>query len=600
MKKYIKKYYKLFLLAVTFVAIESIFDLLQPNITSNIIDNGVAKNDINYIIKQGGLMFFITFVGAIFAVIRNIISTNVAQRFSYDLRNDLFIKINTYSFDTIEKFNKASLITRITNDVDRLQNFVYGMMRIFIKAPILCIGSLIMAIKLNFKLSLVLLVMIIEVFLIISINLKVGYPLFKRVQKSIDNLNYKLREYLGGVRVVKSFNRYNYEVDKFNDINNELYKSSTKAMRVMGVFSPVITFIVNMSIVLVLYLGNMPLLDVKIGIIVAYVNYMTRILTSLIMISHIFNVFVRSKTSFERVNEVLKEDSHISNSLMDLEKIESIEFNNVNFSYHKESKFNNKDINKDKNKSKNDTIPFSYKECEYKDDNTDNYVLKNINMKITKGQHVGIIGPTGSGKTSVINLLPKFYNIDSGSLKINNIDINKINEKSIREKIAIVPQKNTLFSQSIMENIKWGNENATIEDVLKVLEISDAKDFVTSFKDSYNTILGQGGVNISGGQKQRLSIARALVKNPDVLILDDSTSALDLSTEAKIKNNLKTKLKNLTIITIAQRISSVIDCDNIYVLEEGEIVGSGKHDELMKNCQIYKDIFKSQVNRELM
>lgn len=600
MKKYIKKYYKLFLLAVTFVAIESIFDLLQPNITSNIIDNGVAKNDINYIIKQGGLMFFITFVGAIFAVIRNIVSTNVAQRFSYDLRNDLFIKINIYSFDTIEKFNKASLITRITNDVDRLQNFVYGMMRIFIKAPILCIGSLIMAIKLNFKLSLVLLVMIIGVFLIISINLKVGYPLFKRVQKSIDNLNYKLREYLGGVRVVKSFNRYNYEVDKFNDINDELYKSSTKAMRVMGVFSPVITFIVNMSIVLVLYLGNMPLLDVKIGIIVAYVNYMTRILTSLIMISHIFNVFVRSKTSFERVNEVLKEDSHISNSLMDLEKIESIEFNNVNFSYHKKSKFNNKDINKDKNKSKNDTIPFSYKECEYKDDNTDNYVLKNINMKITKGQHIGIIGPTGSGKTSVINLLPKFYNIDSGSLKINNIDINKINEKSIREKIAIVPQKNTLFSQSIMENIKWGNENATIEDVLKVLEISDAKDFVTRFKDSYNTILGQGGVNISGGQKQRLSIARALVKNPDVLILDDSTSALDLSTEAKIKNNLKTKLKNLTIITIAQRISSVIDCDNIYVLEEGEIVGSGKHDELMKNCQIYKDIFKSQVNRELM
>ncbi len=592
MKKYIKKYYKLFLLAVTFVAIESIFDLLQPNITSNIIDNGVAKNDINYIIKQGGLMFLITFVGAIFAVIRNIISTNVAQRFSYDLRNDLFIKINTYSFDTIEKFNKASLITRITNDVDRLQNFVYGMMRIFIKAPILCIGSLIMAIKLNFKLSLVLLVMIIGVFLIISINLKVGYPLFKRVQKSIDSLNYKLREYLGGVRVVKSFNRYNYEVDKFNDINDELYKSSTKAMRVMGVFSPVITFIVNISIVLVLYLGNMPLLDVKIGIIVAYVNYMTRILTSLIMISHIFNVFVRAKTSFERVNEVLKEDSHISNSLIDLEKIESIEFNNVNFSYHKESKFNNQDINKDKNK--NDNITFNYKECEYKDDNTDNYVLKNINMKITKGQHIGIIGPTGSGKTSVINLLPKFYNIDSGSLKINNIDINKINEKSIREKIAIVPQKNTLFSQSIMENIKWGNENATIEDVLKVLEISDAKDFVTSFKDSYNTILGQGGVNVSGGQKQRLSIARALVKNPDVLILDDSTSALDLSTEVKIKNNLKTQLKNLTIITIAQRISSVIDCDNIYVLEEGEIVGSGKHDELMKNCQIYKDIFKSQ------
>lgn len=516
MKKYIKKYYKLALLAVTFVALESIFDLLQPNITSNIIDNGVAKNDINYILKQGGLMFLITFVGAILAVIRNIISTNVAQRFSYDLRNDLFIKINTYSFDTIEKFNKASLITRITNDVDRLQNFVYGMMRIFIKAPILCIGSLIMAIRLNLKLSIVLVIMTIGVFLIIGINLKIGYPLFKKVQKSIDNLNYKIREYLGGVRVVKSFNRYSYEVDKFNNINDELYKSSTKAMRVMGIFSPIITFIVNMSIVLVLYLGNMPVFDVKIGIIVAYVNYMTRILTSLIMISHIFNVFVRAKTSFERVNEVLKEDNNINDSLINLNDIETIEFNNVNFSYHKEDK-----------------------------NNDESYVLKNINMKIVKGQHIGIIGPTGSGKTSVINLLPKFYNIDSGSLKINNIDIDKINEKSIREKIAIVPQKNTLFSGSIVENIKWGNENATIEDVLKSLEIADAKDFVMNFKDSYNTILGQGGVNVSGGQKQRLSIARALVKNPNVLILDDSTSALDLSTEAKIKNNLKKTLKGL-------------------------------------------------------
>lgn len=570
MKKYIKKYYKLFLLAVTFVAIESIFDLLQPSITSNIIDNGVAKNDINYILKEGALMFLITFIGAIFSVIRNIISTNVAQRFSYDLRNDLFTKINTYSFDTIEKFNKASLITRITNDVDRLQNFVYGMMRIFIKAPILCIGSLIMAIKLNLKMSIVLVIMIIGVFLIISINLKIGYPLFKRVQKNIDKLNYKIREYLGGVRVVKSFNRYNYEVEKFNDINEELYNSSTKAMRVMGVFSPLITFIVNISIVLVLYLGNMPIFDIKIGIIVAYVNYMTRILTSLIMISHIFNVFVRAKTSFERVNEVLKEDSDISNSLTNLKNIESIEFNNVNFSYHKEES--------------------RYEYC----------VLKNINMKILKGQHIGIIGPTGSGKTSMINLLPKFYNIDSGNLKINNIDINNINEKYIREKISIVPQKNTLFSGSIIENIKWGNENATIDDVLKCLEIADAKDFVSSFKDSYNTILGQGGVNISGGQKQRLSIARALVKNPDVLILDDSTSALDLSTEAKIKNNLKNYLKDLTTITIAQRISSVIDCDNIYVLNEGEIVGNGNHEELMKNCQTYKDIFKSQVNRELM
>ena len=566
MKKYIKKYYKLFLIAVMFVAIESIFDLLQPSITSNIIDNGVAKKDINYILKNGALMFFITFLGAIFAIIRNIISTNVAQRFAFDLRNDLFIKVNTYSFDTIDKFNKASLITRVTNDVDKLQNFVYGMMRIFIKAPILCIGSLIMAMKLNLKLSIILVIMIILVFLVTSINLKIGYPLFKRVQKSIDSLNYKMREYLGGVRVVKSFNRYSYEIDKFNDINDELYNSSTKAMRIIGVFSPIITFIVNMSIVLVLYIGNMQVLDIKVGIIVAYVNYMTRILTSLIMISHIFNIFVRAKTSFERVNEVLKEEEYIGDGLINLDNIDTIEFDSVNFSYHKD----------------------------------ENHVLKNINMKIVKGHRIGIIGPTGSGKTSLINLLPKFYKIDSGTIRINNIDIKNINEKSIREKIAIVPQKNTLFSGSIIENIRWGNENAIEEDILRALELSDAKNFVINFTDSLNTILGQGGVNISGGQKQRLSIARALVKNPDVLILDDSTSALDVSTEAKIKDNLKNNLKGLTTIIIAQRISSVIDCDNIYVFEDGEIVGSGSHLDLIENCQTYKDIFKSQINRELI
>ena len=577
MKKYIKKYYKLFLIAVMFVAIESIFDLLQPSITSNIIDNGVAKKDINYILKNGALMFFITFLGAIFAIIRNIISTNVAQKFAFDLRNDLFIKVNTYSLHTIDKFNKASLITRITNDVDKLQNFVYGMMRIFIKAPILCIGSLIMAMKLNLKLSIILVIMTILVFLVTSINLKIGYPLFKRVQKSIDSLNYKMREYLGGVRVVKSFNRYSYEIDKFNDINDELYNSSTKAMRIIGVFSPIITFIVNMSIVLVLYIGNMQVLDIKVGIIVAYVNYMTRILTSLIMISHIFNIFVRAKTSFERVNEVLKKDEYISDSLINLDNIDNIEFESVNFSYYKESKSYHIDNNK-----------------------YENHVLKNINMKIVKGHRIGIIGPTGSGKTSLINLLPKFYKIDSGTIRINNIDIKNINEKSIREKIAIVPQKNTLFAGSIIENIRWGNENATEEDILKALELSDAKNFVINFTDSLNTILGQGGVNISGGQKQRLSIARALVKNPDVLILDDSTSALDVSTEAKIKDNLKNNLKGLTTIIIAQRISSVIDCDNIYVFEDGEIVGSGSHLDLIENCQTYKDIFKSQINRELI
>lgn len=566
MKKYIKKYYKLFLLSIFFVTLEALIDLIQPGITSNIIDKGIAQNDINYILKEGSKMFIITVFGAAFALTRNIISTNVSQRFAYDLRNDLFTKINTYSFKTIEKFNKASLITRLTNDVTQLQNFVHGMMRVFIKSPILCIGSLIMAIRLNLKMSIVLVVMIIGVFIVISANLKIGYPLFKKVQKNIDNLNSKIREYLGAVRVVKTFNRYEYEVDKFDHTNEELYNTSTKAMRVMSVFSPFITFIVNMSIVLVLYLGNIPTFDIKIGVIVAYINYMTRILTSLIMISHIFNVFVRAKTSYERVNEVLKEDGDIKENLKNIDRIDSIEFEDIDFSYNKDN---------------------------------ENTVLKNINLKITKGQNIGIIGATGSGKTSIINLIPKFYNIDKGTLKINGIDINKISDKSLRKSVAIVPQKNTLFTGSIADNIRWGSEKATYHEVKQCAQIAEAEEFINSFRDTYSTHIGQGGVNVSGGQKQRISIARALIKRPSLLILDDATSALDVGTEANIKNNLSKYIKDLTCIIIAQRISSVIDCDNIYVLEEGEIVGQGKHDELMKSCKEYKDIFKSQVNRSL-
>ncbi len=567
MKKYIKKYYIPFLLAVLFVSSESICDLYQPTLMSNIIDKGIVQNDIAYILNQGSKMLVITILGAVFALIRNILSSKVSQSFAHDIRNDLFEKINKYSFESIEKFNKASLITRITNDVSQVQQFVNGMMRIFIKAPILCIGSIIMAIKLNQELSKILILIVIIVFLIISINLKVGNPLFKKVQHSKDKLNSKIREYLGGVRVVKTFNRYDYEMDKFSDINDELYTSTTKAMRIMSVFSPLITFVVNMGIVIVLYIGNIKSNEIQIGTVVAYINYMMRILMSLFMISYMFRVITRAKASIERINEVLDEDILYENDTYTIDDIQSIEFENVCFSYNK---------------------------------NNPNKILKNINITINKGQTIGIIGSTGSGKTSLINLISKFYIIDNGNIKINNIDINQIDSKNIRNKISIVPQNNTLFTGSIIDNIKLGNENATLGEVIKYCKISHAHDFITSFEDKYDTILGQGGVNVSGGQKQRISIARALIKAPSLLILDDSTSALDVSTEANIRKNLKQHTDNLTCIIIAQRISSIIDCDNIYVIEEGEIVGSGNHENLIKNCQTYKEIFRSQINRELV
>ncbi len=567
MKKYIKKYYKLFFIAVSFVALESICDLIQPAIMSNIIDRGISQNNINYILEEGSKMIGITLIGAVLALIRNLISINVAQSFAYDLRNDLFRKVNVISLETTEKYSKASLITRITNDVNQLQYFVTGMMRIFIKAPILCIGSIIMAIKLNLNLSIVLIVIVIFVFIVISLNLRIGYPLFKKVQQNIDKLNGKVREYIGGIRVVKTFNRYDYEKEKFNNINDDIYIATTKAMRVMAVFTPIITLTMNIGIVIILYIVSYGIFDIKIGIVLAYINYISRILMSLLMISYIFNALTRFKTSNERITDILKEEYKEESNTINIESINSIEFESVDFSYVK---------------------------------NSEKAVLKNINLSIKDYKNIGIIGSTGSGKTSIINLLLKFYDIDNGMIKINNINISQINEKYIRDNIALVPQTNTLFSGTILENLKIGNENATIDEMINALQLSCAYDFIYSFEDKLNTVLGQGGVNLSGGQKQRLSIARALLKNPKVLILDDSTSALDVDTEAKIKNNLKTYNNDLINIIISQRITSVIDCDIIYVLEEGELVGEGKHDILINECQIYKEIYMSQISRELV
>ncbi|MGL6104962.1 ABC transporter ATP-binding protein [Romboutsia sp.] len=568
MKVYIKKYYKLFIIAVIFVSLESICDLLQPSIMSRIVDNGIAQNNMDYIVNEGFKMLLVTFMGAIFALTRNIISINVSQNFSYDLRNDIFKKINYFSSDTIDKYNKASLITRITNDINQLQNFINGTMRVFIKAPILCIGSLIMAIKLNLRLSVVLFFIIAGAFIMIAVNFRIGYPLFKKVQKSLDNLNSMVREYLSGVRVVKIFNKYEYELNKFSNVSEDLYKTTTNAMRFMSIFTPLITLIMNIGIVIVLYLGSINKYGIKIGVIVAYINYMTRILSSLIMISHIFNVFIRAKASYERVSEILKEDNEYNNHTLDtIDKIENIKLENVHFSYNK--------------------IKL-------------NPVLKNINLEINKGESIGIIGSTGSGKTTVVNLILKFYKIDGGKITINNKDISQIDDRSIRDSISIVPQNNTLFTGSIIDNIKLGNEKATIEEIIYYSKIAKAHEFINLLDEGYNAKLGQGGMNLSGGQKQRISIARALLKKPQVLILDDATSSLDLSTEWEIKQNLKNKLSALSYIIITQRISSVIDCEKIYVLDEGKIVGEGKHKELIQNCQIYQDIFRSQISGEMI
>ena len=568
--KYWSKYWKPFSTAVTFLMVEAICDLLQPTIMADIVDVGVVGGDLNYVLARGGLMLGVAAFGAVSAISRNIISSKVSQNFGLDLRSDLYRKIQFFSFDSIDKFETASLVTRLTNDVTQVQNFVHGLMRIFVKAPLLCIGGLVMASLLNPKMVWVLIAIVPIVGLIIFASMKIGYPFFTKVQKALDKVNGVMREYLSGVRVVKAFNRFDFEILRFGKSNEELADTSIKAMRVMAVFAPFINLTVNISIVAVLWFGGYRANNgtMQVGQIMAFINYMTQILFSLMMISFVFTNFVRAKASSERIGEVLSEKSNMTEAATPLsldKKKGNVEFVNVSFGYGKAS---------------------------------GEPVLKDINFSIKQGEILGIIGSTGSGKSTLVNLIPRFYDAVFGTIKVNGEDVRAVDSKSLREKIAMVPQKTILFTGSIADNLKWGKDNATNAEIEQAAEAAQAHSFITTFPEGYETQLGQGGVNLSGGQKQRVSIARALIRKPEILILDDCTSAVDVTTEANIKNALKTNYKELTCIIIAQRITSVMDADKILVMDNGEIAGMGKHEELMDSCKIYQDIFHSQIGKE--
>ncbi|MED4781954.1 ABC transporter ATP-binding protein [Brevibacillus choshinensis] len=569
--KYIKKHGVVFCISLFFLTVEALCDLLQPTIMSRIIDVGVAKRDLNYVLSTGGLMLGVTALGAIAASMRNILSTYVSQNFGAQLRSDLFKKVQSLSFENIDRFDRASLVTRLTNDVNQVQVFVNGMMRIFVKAPLMCIGGLFMATQLNAKLAVVLAVVVPIVGLFIFLNMKIGFPFFMKVQQALDKVNGVMREYLSGVRVVKAFNRFDFEVGKFGKANEELQKKSVSATRVMSIFSPAIMLTVNMGIVAVLWLGGMAAErgDMQVGHIIAFTNYMTQILFSLMMISMVFNMFVRAKASAGRIGEVFAEENRMTWEELSVQtdgEKGRIDFERVSFSYEGEQ---------------------------------GEPVLKNITFTCLPGETVGIIGSTGSGKSSLVGLIPRFYDVTEGTIRVNGVDVRKIDPKWLREKMSIVPQKTTLFTGTVMENIRWGKEDATYEEVEQAAKMAQAHDFLVRTPDGYEARVGQGGINFSGGQKQRLSIARALVRQPEILILDDSTSAVDVATEAKIKEGLREFAQGLTCILIAQRITSVMDADKIVVLDHGELVGIGTHESLRETCRVYQEIFQSQLGREV-
>jgi len=546
---------------------------MMPTLLADIIDEGVAAKNLDFVLRMGGLMLLITAAGAIAASMRNVIAVHVSQKFAAELRSDLFRKIQSLSFENIDKFEKASLVTRMTNDITVVQNFVTGLMRIFVKAPMVGVGALILAVRLNPNLSIVFLVVVPIVATLVAINMKIGFTRFMRVQKSLDKVNSAVREYLSGVRVVKAFNRFDFETEKFQRTNEEQRSTMVHAMRAMAIFNPAIMLVVNLGVVAILWIGGMwinsgAMGSNQVGELVAFINYMTQILFALMMLSMVFTMFVRARASALRIGEVF---GQVNQMTWTNDSNKGVTEGGITF----------------------DRVEFAYAGT------SGSPVLKNISFEVRPGETVGMIGSTGSGKTSLVSLIPRFYDPTAGTVRIDGKDIRDMDPAVLREKIAIVPQKSVLFSGTILENIRWGNEAATEEEVELAARMAQAHEFISGLPEGYHSRLGQQGVNLSGGQKQRVSIARALVRKPRILILDDCTSAVDTATETKIKEALKQYSADLTCIMIAQRITSVMDADKIIVMDLGEVVGVGTHESLMKDCKVYQEIFQSQIGKEL-
>lgn len=588
--KYIKPYLPYFILGPICMIVEVIGEVLMPKFLSLIIDYGVNKTDIasapkiiqwiyshtdasGYIVAIMASMIITAILMMIGGVGGAFFGAKASVNFAADLRSDVYAKIQTYSFSNIDKYSAGSLVTRLTNDVTQMQNFINMLLRMALRAPGMMIGALIMAFLLNPRLTLVLAVTMPLLLIFLGILVSKGFPLFGKMQTKIDALNSTVQESVTNVRVVKSFVREDTEKQKFGTANDNLKKAGLAAMGVMVFISPVMNFFMNVTTIAVLWFGGDMVMrsTMSTGDLIAFVTYITQILSSLMMVTMMFIMFSRALASARRIKEVMEEKPDVSDEGLTAEqekmcvKNGEVEFRNVTFRYYK---------------------------------NSPDAVLKNVNLKIPAGYTVGIIGSTGCGKTTLVSLLPRLYDADEGEVLIDGVPVKEYSLHNLREGVGMVLQKNVLFSGSIEENLRWGDQNASDEQIREAAQRAQADKFVSEFKEGYKTDLGQGGSNVSGGQKQRLCIARALLKKPKILILDDSTSAVDTATEAQIRAAFKNELSDSTKIIIAQRISSVKDADMIVVMDDGEITGVGTHDELMKNNEEYSEIYYSQHERK--
>ena len=550
-------------------------EIVLPKIMASMIDSGigaeVAGLGTGYILSRALLMIACIGIMIIGGIGGHFFAIRASVYFSADLRQGVFEKVQNFSFKNIDNFSTGSLVTRLTNDITQVQNMVRMLLIMAMRSPGMLIGGIIMACSINKELALILAFVIPILAVLIGLLLKTAFPRFSAMQKKLDNLNSGIQENITNVRVIKSFVRQDFETEKFENANSDLMNTTMRALKIVITTMPIMTLAMNITTLLVVWFGGNFVVGGSMGVgdLIAFTTYITQILMSLMMVSMLFLQLSRALASSTRITEVLKTDVDLTdeNAGQKDKKVENgrVEFKNVSFKYYEKRKEN---------------------------------VLENISFTAEPGEIVGIIGTTGSGKSSLVQLIPRLYDVTDGEVLVDGVNVKDYGLKNLRDGVGMVLQKNVLFSGSIEENLRWGDENATMEEIRAAADAAQADGFVNAFTDGYNMELGQGGVNVSGGQKQRLCIARALLKKPKILILDDSTSAVDTATEAKIRQAFTTSLKHSTKIIIAQRITSVIDADKIIVLEDGKIVGMGNHNELMKNCEEYRDIYYSQTDKE--
>lgn len=565
--KGLKSYWTLVIGVLVLVFISTMTDLELPDLMSDIVDTGIVQGDVSYILGRGGVMLLVALLGTVCTILTSYLSSKIGMGFSRDLRKKVFEKVESFSLTEINEVGTASLITRTTNDINQVQMVVIMMMRMMLSAPLMIVGALIMALGKDVELSKVILVVIPIIIVTIAIIAKFTLPMFQKMQNKIDKLSLVVRENLTGIRVIRVFNKVEAEQERFNQASLEVSRIATMANRLMGALMPLMMLILNLSIIAVIWFGGIRINDgdLMVGDLMAFIQYLTQVMFSLLMLTMMFVLIPRAQASAVRINEVLEMKSPIQEPKEAIQpQLKGyVEFKNVSFGY----------------------------------EGAEEYAISNISFVAKPGEVTAIIGGTGSGKSSILNMIPRFYDAAKGEVLVDGVNVRDMNQQELRSKIGYVPQKAVLFTGTIRDNILYGKEDATDEEVRHALDIAQATDFVSKMKEGIESPISQGGTNVSGGQKQRLSIARAIVRKPEIYLFDDSFSALDFKTDAQLRAALKKETKDSTVIIVAQRVSTVMDATRILVMDEGHVVGMGTHEELLQTNEIYQQIVESQLKK---